>query len=430
MIKTRLWVAGLIITACAYPTKAPHETAVITTPDSLPPPHATKSYINFSNVIGWEEGQTPKAPEGFQVTRYADGFENPRWMVVLPNGDVLVAESNSNHSLTKKIAAVIAGAHQSNNLRKSADRITLLRDADGDGIPEIRHAFLDGLNQPFGMALIGDQLFVANTDAVVRFAYQVGQVSIRENGIKVVDLPAGKHNQHWTRNIVANREGTHLFIAVGSGSNIGEHGLEEEKMKAAILRVKTDGSDLRVFASGLRNPVGMAWAPETNSLWVTVNERDGLGDDLVPDYLTEVKENGFYGWPFYYYGKNKDPRVEETGPPSQQVIVPDVNLGPHTASLGLVFYDHNAFPEKYRGGAFIAQHGSWNRSVLSGYKVVFVPFTNGLPSGDPEDFLTGFIADLHGEKVHGRPTGLALLRDGSVLVTDDVTNTIWRVSVR
>src|SRR5690554_2712363 len=278
----------------------------------LPEPFATKSVTNYSNVKGWEEGQTPKAPNGFTVTKYANGFENPRWMYVLPNGDVLVAERNSNYSILKQIGATIIGAGGSNNLKRSADRITLLRDTDKDGLPDFRETFLtkeQGLNQPFGMLVIGDWLYVANTNAVLRFPYKPGQTKITEKGEKIADLPAGDVNQHWTRNMVANQDNSKIYIAVGSGDNIGEKGMEHEVMKANILVMDPDGSNLEVFASGLRNPVGMAWEPTTQTLWTTVNERDELGDNLVPDYLTSVKEGDYFGWPYSYWGNHFDLRV-------------------------------------------------------------------------------------------------------------------------
>lgn len=398
--------------------------------DALPSPYATKSSRNFSNVIGWEEEEKPKAPEEFTVIRYADGFENPRWLCVLPNGDVLVAESNSFHPWYEKIGAAFIGANKSNNLKKSADRITLLRDTDHDGKSELRETFLDKLNQPFGMLVLGDWFYVANTDALWRFPYKAGQTRITSKGEKIVDLPAGKYNRHWTRNITASPDGKKIFIAVGSGSNVAEKGIENEFMRADILEINPDGSGLRVYASGLRNPVGMSWTNHagTNTLWTVVNERDELGDDLVPDYLTHVKENGFYGWPYVYHGQHVDDRVKAPAPPmAAQTLVPDVDLGAHTASLGLVFYDKKAFPEKYHEGAFVAQHGSWNRSVLSGYKVIFIPFHDGKPSGKPEDFLTGFVADLDKEKVHGRPVGIAVLPDGSLLIADDKSNVLWNI---
>ena len=398
----------------------------------LPEPYATKPVSNYSNVVGWEEGETPKAPNGFTVHKYADGFQNPRWMYVTPNGDVLVAESNSNYGILKQIGATIIGAGGSNNLANSADVITLLRDTDNNGYPDVRETLLtkkEGLNQPFGMLVIGDWLYVANTDAVLRYPYKAGQTKITVKGEKITDLPAGKVNQHWTRNIIANADNSKIYISVGSGDNIGEKGMEHEIMKANILVMNPDGSELQVYASGLRNPVGMDWEPTTQTLWTTVNERDGLGDNLVPDYLTSVKEGGFYGWPYIYWGSYYDPRVPI--PPNvklKESIVPDVDLGPHTASLGLMFYTADAFPEKYRNGAFIAQHGSWNRDILSGYKMVYVPFENGAPAGKPEDFLTGFIIDPNEDEVRGRPVGVTLLPDGSMLMTDDTTNHIWRIA--
>jgi glucose/arabinose dehydrogenase len=398
---------------------------------TLPQPFATKSVSNYSNVIGWENGAKPKAPYGFTVTKFADGFDNPRWTCVTPSGDILVAESNSNYSVLKQVGGTIVGAGRSNNLSRSADRITILRDTDKDGIPEQRDTFLSGLNQPFGMLFLGNTFYVANTDALWSYPYEKGSMRITCKGKKIVDLPAGKHNQHWSRNIIANAKGDKIYIAVGSASNIGEHGLEYEIQRACILEVNPDGSGLRIYASGLRNPVGMGWAPGTQTLWTVVNERDAIGDDLVPDYLTSVKENGFYGWPYSYLGQHPDPRVKESKPELvSKTIVPDVLLISHTATLGLAFYTGSAFPQKYRNGAFLAQHGSWNRSVISGYKVLFVPFKNGKPSGDPEDFLTGFITDLESGKVHGRPVGLTQLPDGSLLLTDDVSNTIWKISYK
>jgi glucose/arabinose dehydrogenase len=400
-----------------------------TSTDSLPPPYATKSAMNFSNVIGWKEGRTPTAPTGFTVTKYADKFENPRWMYVTPNGDVLVAETNSNHSVLEKIGGRIIGASKSNNLSNGIDRITLLRDTNKDGIPDMRTTFLTKLNQPFGMLVMGNWLYVANVDAVLRFPYKAGQTEIAEKGEKIMSLPAEKHTRHWTRNLLANADNTKIYVAVGSKTNIAEKGIEAENRRANIIEINPDGTGERLYASGLRNPVGMGWAVGTQTLWTAVNERDALGDDLVPDYLTSVKEGGFYGWPHSYFGQNEDPRIKEKRPDLvAKAIVPDVPLGAHTASLGLAFYTQKSFPTKYHNGAFIAQHGSWNRSLLSGYRVVFVPFENGKPTGKPEDFLTGFMVDAE-KKVYGRPVGVVEMPDGSLLVTDDVTNTIWRVSV-
>lgn len=399
--------------------------------DTLPAPFATKSKMNFSNAVGWKDGEKPIAPAGFTVTKYADGFENPRWMYVTPNGDVLVAETNSNHKLIEKIGGPLVGASKSNNLSRSADQIALLRDTNKDGIPDMRTIFMtknNKLNQPFGMVVVGDYLYVANTDAVLRFKYTAGQTTITGEGEQIAELVSGKFPRHWTRNIIASQDNTKLYVAVGSKTNIGEDGIEQENGRAQIIEMNLDGSGKRIFAYGLRNPVGMGFAPGTKTLWTAVNERDELGDDLVPDYLTSVKEDGFYGWPYSYYGQHIDPRVPEKRPDLvAKAIVPEVPLGSHTASLGLAFCTKKSFPKKYQNGVFIAQHGSWNRTLLSGYRVVFVPFEDGKPAGKPEDFLTGFIITAD-KKVHGRPVGITEMPDGSMLVTDDVCNTIWRVS--
>lgn len=420
-----LLMVFIAITSCTTQNKVSNNTQT----DSLPSPYTTKSAMNFSHVMGWKDGRTPTAPNGFTVTKYADKFENPRWMYVTPNGDVLVAESNSNHTLLEKIGGKIIGASKSNNLNNSIDRITLLRDNNNDGIPDVRTTFLTKLNQPFGMLVIGNWLYVANVDAVLRFPYQAGQTEIKEKGQKIMDLPGGKHTRHWTRNLIANADNTKIYVSVGSNTNIAEKGIAGEYKRADILEINPDGTGERIYASGLRNPVGMGWAPGTQTLWVAVNERDELGDDLVPDYLTSVKEDGFYGWPYSYFGQHEDPRVKEKRPDLvAKAIVPDVQLGSHTASLGLAFYTQKSFPTKYQNGAFVAQHGSWNRSLLSGYRVVFVPFSNGKPVGKPEDFLTGFMVDEQ-KKVYGRPVGVIVMPDGSLLVTDDVNNIIWRISV-
>jgi glucose/arabinose dehydrogenase len=397
--------------------------------DSLPPPHATKSHTNYSNVIGWAKDEKPVAPDGFTVSLYADGLQNPRWLYVLPNGDVLVAESNTNHGFFVKIGAAFIGASKSNSMKNSADRITLLRDTDHDGLPETRSTFLKSIKQPFGMLLIGHHFYVGATDALFRYTYEDNATKINGQGERLLDLPAGKANRHWTRNLLANADQSKIYIAVGSGTDHGEKGLDNEKQRGRILTVNPDGTDLKVYATGLRNPVGMGWAPGTNHLWAAVNERDELGDNLVPDYLTSVKEGGFYGWPYSYYGQHLDPRVTEQQPALvAKAIVPDVPLGAHSASLGLAFYTKTAFPEKYRNGAFIAQHGSWNRKPIAGYKILFVPFKDGRPNGEPEDFITGFVKDLDHSKVHGRPVGVFVMPDGSMLITDDRTNKIWKVT--
>ncbi|MCY7350562.1 MAG: sorbosone dehydrogenase family protein [Cytophagaceae bacterium] len=425
-----------LLTACQpKPAQTGSETSVAVTNDTLtlPAPFATESAKNFSNVIGWPSGKMPTAPAGFEVSEFAGDLRNPRWVYVLANGDVLVAESQTEKKGVKKIAAKVTGQAKSGAEGESANRITLLRDSNGDGKPDVREVFLQDLNQPFGMLVVGNTFYVANTDGVMTFPYQNGQTKITATGKKILELPAGGYNNHWTRNLLANADGSKIYVSVGSGSNVGENGMEYEVRRANILEINPDGSGERIFASGLRNPVGMDWAPGTmgNSkptLWVAVNERDELGDDLVPDYITGVKEGAFYGWPYAYYGPNEDPRREGERPDLvQKTMAPDVPLGAHTASLGLAFYTDRAFPEKYRNGAFVGQHGSWNRSTLSGYKVVFVPFKDGKPAGKPEDFLTGFVANTDSREVYGRPVGIFRVADGSMLVTDDSGGKIWRV---
>jgi glucose/arabinose dehydrogenase len=404
------------------------QTTFQATPDSLPAPYATKSVKNYSQVIGWPENGVPKAPEGFVVTKFVDGLKNPRWLYVTSTGDVLVAEANSESKGLKKVTEKISGKAESQNRGESADRITLLRDKDGDGRPELNQVLLAGLNQPFGMLELGNMLYVANTDGLMQFPYEAGQTQIKSEGKKIAELPAGGYNNHWTRNIILSPDQKKLFVSVGSGSNIGEYGMENEIRRANVLEMNPDGTGERVFASGLRNPVGMAFAPGTKDLWTVVNERDELGDDLVPDYLVKVQDGEFYGWPYAYFGPNEDPRLKGQEPELvKKTLVPDMPLGAHTSSMGLIFYTQKSFPAKFRGGAFISQHGSWNRSELSGYKVLFIPFKNGKPAGPAEDFLTGFIHDASKSEVYGRPVGMAVLTDGSLLVADDASNTIWRI---
>lgn len=379
--------------------------------DSLPAPYQTKSVKNFAKVIKWEAGKMPVAPEGFTVSVYADSLDAPRWMYVAPGGDVFVAQADRDG--------------------KKGNNILLLRDRNKDGIPETRSVYLKNLNQPFGMLVLNDKFYVANTDGILEYPYDVMATVQNSAGRQLVSLP-GK-GRHWTRNIITNAAKNKLYIAVGSSTNVAEDGIDKETRRANILQTDLDGKNEKVFASGLRNPVGMDWAPGTNTLWAAVNERDELGDDVPPDYLTSVQENGFYGWPYSYFGQHEDPRIKDPDKRPdlvQKSIVPDVALGTHTASLGLVFYKENAFPETYRNGAFVAQHGSWNRSHLSGYKVVFVPFSDGKPSGKPQDFLTGFIASDEKSEVYGRPVGVAVLTDGSLLVTDDGSAKIWKVSYK
>ncbi|HET6468546.1 MAG TPA: sorbosone dehydrogenase family protein [Geminicoccaceae bacterium] len=398
----------------------------------LPAPYETPSVLNFSTVIGWPEGTRPTVPEGFEVTRWADGLDYPRWFHLLPNGDVLVAEARTvlqpKHDPDEP---GVQGQIRSRSLGTSANRITLLRDADRDGVPEIRETFLAGLNQPFGMALLGDRFYVANTDGVLVFPYRDGRTRIEGPGRKILELPAGGYNNHWTRNIVVGPGGRKLYVTVGSASNVGEYGMDEEHRRACILEIDPDGSNERIYASGLRNPVGLDFEPETGVMWTAVNERDELGDELVPDYITSVEEGGFYGWPYAYFGRIEDPRRAGERPDLvARSLAPDFPVGSHTASLGLAFYRGTAFPERYRGGAFIGQHGSWNRTELSGYQVAFVPFRDGRPSGPMETFLSGFVVDQERSLVHGRPCGVIELPDGSLLVADDAADTIWRVTAR
>ena len=397
-------------------------------PVDLPAPYDSKSAVNYSEVTGWPAGKTPVAPEGFTVTRFADSLLNPRWVYTGPNGDIFVCESNGKNSMKDKFS----GRSKSGNLEsdESANRITLFRDTNKDGMPDMRSVFLTGLNHPFGMLIIGNSFYVANTDAVIQYPYQSGQTNITAAGKKLVELPSGKG--HWTRTLLSDKEGKKIYIGVGSGSNVGENGMETEVNRAAILQMNPDGSNMHIFASGLRNPQGMGWAPGTNTIWTAVNERDALGDDLVPDYFTSVREGGFYGWPYSYWGQHEDPRLKDKQQPGlvQKAIVPDVSMGAHTASLGVAFDEKGAFPGKWSGGAFIGQHGSWNRSQLSGYRVVFVPFKDGKPSGPKEDFLTGFVQDPANNKVYGRPVGVAFTQNSDLLVADDASNIVWRVSAK
>lgn len=395
----------------------------------LPPPYDTKSVMHFSRAVEWPEGLTPKAPAGFKVSKFAGDLQNPRWIYVLPNGDVLVAETKKEEKGIIKVVAKITGIAKTHNDKTvNLNRISLFRDTNKDGQPDLKTVFLENLNLPFGMVLLNNYFYVANTDALLRFPYKEGDTCITSRGEKLVNLP--KEGRHWTRSLIANPAGTKLYIGIGSASNVAEDGIEKEIDRAAIMEVNPDGSGYHAFASGLRNPVGMDWFPGTNTLWTAVNERDELGDELVPDYLTSVKEGGFYGWPYSYFGQHEDPRIKVKDQKPELVkkaIVPDIPLGAHTASLGLVFYTNGNFPQKYKNGAFIGQHGSWNRSVFSGYQVAFVPF-KGKQAGEVEPFLTGFIKNEDKKEVYGRPVGVVTLADGSLLVADDVGNTIWRVS--
>lgn len=380
----------------------------------LAEPYQTKSVRNQVTVTGWPAGRTPIAAEGLTVQKFAGELSNPRWAYVLPDKSVLIAESDT-------------------QVVKSANRLRRLVDADGDGVAESKETFLDQLNQPFGMLVLGDWFYVANTDGLFRYPYKVGQAKIDAKPQKVLDLPGTGYNNHWTRNVIASPDGKKLYVTVGSASNVDEKLDKDAKdpRRAAILECNPDGSDSRVFAGGIRNPVGAAFEPTTKVLWAAVNERDELGDEVVPDYLTSVKEGGFYGWPYAYFGQHEDPRHKGVRPDLvAKAIKPDYALGSHTASLGLCFVAGTTFPEPFRTGAFVGQHGSWNRAQLTGYRVMFVPFKDGKPAGEPIDVLTGFVTDPQKKTAYGRPVGVTMLPDGSLLVCDDSGNSVWRVSAK
>lgn len=389
--------------------------------------------INIAPAKPWPAGVMPTTVAGLKVQAYATGLNHPRWLYTLPNGDVLVAETNA--PAAHDADSGIRGAIQKNVMKKagaavpSPDRIVLLRGVDANGAAKTRSIFLQQLHSPFGMALIGDELYVANTDALLRVTYETGVTEMHKQPTKVIDLPAGPINHHWTKNIIASRDGTKIYVTVGSNSNVAENGMENEVARAAIHEVDIKTGHSRIFATGLRNPNGLDWQPQSGELWTTVNERDELGNELVPDYMTSVRDGGFYGWPYSYYGSHIDERVKPPNPSLvAKAIKPDYALGAHTASLGLAFYNADALPTKYKGGAFIGQHGSWNRKPHSGYKVVFVPFAAGKPSGDPQDVLTGFLSEKN--EAYGRPVGVAVDASGALLVADDVGNVIWRVTAQ
>jgi len=405
-----------------------------TNPRIVNPRSGLVPLFKIATPIGWKANETPTPAAGLKVQAFATQLAHPRWMLALPNGDVLVAETDAppkpdDHigisGWVEKHIQADAGAGS-----KSANRITLLRDTNGDGVADQRFALLTGLNSPFGMSQVGDQLYVADTDALLRFPFNVGDTKVTAKPYKLVDLPAGRINHHWTKNVIATPDGSKLYVAVGSNSNVGDRGMAVEEGRAAIWEVDAKSGAHRIYAYGVRNPVGLAWEPATSQLWMVVNERDGLGSDLVPDYLTDVQFGGFYGWPWFYWGGYPDSRPKDPPPDFVQdsVTRPDYALGPHTASLGLTFATGEMLGPNYADGAFIGQHGSWNRDPPSGYKVVFVNFRKGQPVGKPIDVLTGFL-DTEG-RAHGRPVGVAIAKDGALLVADDVGNTIWRVSKR
>jgi glucose/arabinose dehydrogenase len=424
-------VATLMMAACAHEARLPVSAGVGPDPVLPPPPFSLIPVVNIAPPKGWAEGRKPTAAPGTRVTAFADQLKHPRWVYVLPNGDVLVAETGSPPKPKEsenfkgwimKRMMKRAGASLS-----SAERITLLRDADGDGIVDARTIFLEGLKSPFGMVLVGNDFFVANTDSLMRFPYQQGQTRIDAPGTKIVDLPAGPINRHWTRNVIADPDGRMLYVTVGSNSNIGEYGMENEIGRAAIWIVDPQTGHHRVFASGLRNPNGMVWEPQSGELWAVVMERDELGSDLVPDYMTVIRDGGFYGWPYSYFGNNVDRRVlAQNHQLVEAAIVPDYALGAHTSCMGLATAQEARLPPPFTNGMFVGQHGSWNRKPHSGYKVVFVPFEQGRPVGQPIDLLTGFLTDEG--KALGRPVGVAVDKQGALLVVDDVGDTIWRVT--
>jgi glucose/arabinose dehydrogenase len=430
-------VVGLVIAmsmaACGEMATQPFSSGVGPDPTLPPPSRTLLPTVLIAPAAGWPEGAKPVPAAGTVVTAFATKLSHPRWLYVLPNGDVLVAESaapprpheqNNDNGIKKWFMDTFM--EKAGSRVPSANRITLLRDADGDGIAEVRTVFLEGLNSPFGMALVGGDFYVANCDAILRFPYKTGDTRITVAGATVTDLPGGI-NHHWTKNLIASSDGSKLFVTVGSNSNVGEKGLEIEEGRAAIWEVDRASGKKRLFATGLRNPNGLAWEPLTGVLWTVVNERDELGSDLVPDYLTSVKDGAFYGWPWSYFGQHVDERVQPPRPDLvAKALKPDYALGSHVAPLGLVTAEGNALPTQFRSGMFIGQHGSWNRKPRSGYNVVFVPFTKGHPAGNPIDVLTGFVSD--DGKAYGRPVGVVIDKRGSLLVADDVGNAVWRVS--
>jgi len=423
-------VAACAVGACAATSPLPPDAGVGPNPALPPPSHSWIPTVHVASASSWPANATPKAAEGLAVNAFVTGLDHPRWLHVLPNGDVLVAETNAPprpeegkgiKAFFMKLFMKKAGAGV-----PSANRITLLRDVDGDGVAEVRTAFIENISSPFGMALVGDTLFVATADSVVRFPYKTGDTRITAAPVKVVDLPGGPRNHHWTKSLVASRDGSKLYAGIGSNSNVAEHGMAEETDRAAVAEIDVRSGTRRTFASGIRNPVGLAWEPSSGRLWAVANERDELGDDLVPDYLTSVTEGAFYGWPYSYYGQNVDERVKPQDPQLvARAIKPDYALGSHVAALGLTFAEGARLGPRFANGAFVGEHGSWNRKPRSGYAVVFVPFDGGKPAGKPVDVLTGF---LDGDDARGRPVGVAIDKRGSLLVADDVGNVIWRVS--
>ena len=435
---TDLWVTPyrtlLISTVLLFGLASCGDTASLTVAEgtgpapALPTPSTTLiPTIHIAPPAEWPDGRLPVPAPGTRVNVFADNLDHPRWLYVLPNGDVLVAETNAPPNGIGGLKGWVMGIIMSRAgaAVPSADRITLLRDTTGDGVADFRSVFLENLYSPFGMALVDEQFYVANADALMVFPYQSGQTRITAEGTMLTDLRRGTLNHHWTKNLLASEDGSRLYLAIGSNSNIAENGFEEEQGRAAVWEIDRLTGAHRIFASGLRNPVGMAWEPSTGVLWTSVNERDEFGSDLVPDYLTSVQDGGFYGWPFSYYGDNVDERVEPQRPDLVALaIVPDYALGPHTASLGLTWVGNADLPQNLNNGMVVGQHGSWNRKPFSGYRVIFIPFANGQPAGMPIDVLTGF---QEGDVSYGRPVGVTTDQQGALLVADDTGNVIWRV---
>jgi len=427
-----VFLAGSSAGGCGGSARLPVSAGTGPNPVLDPPRRSLIPAIAVAEAKRWQADEMPNAAAGLTVQAFARDLDHPRWLYVLPNGDVLVAEANAPYRPDD--ATGIKGFFFKRFQKKaggavpSANRITLLRDTNGDGVADVRSVLLSALVSPFGMALVDDVLYIANTDAIVRFPYHTGDTVISAAGTRVISLPAGTINHHWTKNVIASGDGNTLFVAVGSNSNVAENGMAAEAERAAVWAVDTRTGTHAIYASGLRNPVGMALEPSTGALWVAVNERDELGSDLVPDYMTRVREGAFYGWPYSYFGSHVDTRVTPPRPDLvSSAVSPDYALGPHTASLGLAFSRPGSLPDSLQHGVFVGQHGSWNRKPPSGYKVIFVPFANGMPSGPPVDVLTGFLV---GDYARGRPVGVALDGQGALLVADDVGNAIWRVSGR
>ncbi len=400
---------------------------------NLPPIHQfLLPPMHIARVVGWSGNETPTAAQGLKVSAFAKDLQHPRSLYTLPNGDVLVVESKAPPAATiKRPKEIVMGWVEkwatSGGKTGESNRITLLRDSKGNGAPDTRSVFLDHLKSPFGVVLVGNDLYVANTDAIVRYPYREGETKITDPGTTLTPLPGGPIDHHWTKSLTASPDGTKLYVGVGSNSNITENGMEAEHNRADILEVDRASGRYRIFASGLRNPNGLTFEPQSHVLWTVVNERDELGPDLVPDYMTSVKDGAFYGWPYSYYGQHVDPRVQPQRPDLvAKAIPPDYALSSHVAPLGLVFNTGTSLPKDYAGGAFVGEHGSWNRQVLNGYKVIYVPFTDGKPSGMPKDVVTGFLDS--NQNARGRPVGLALDKAGALLIADDVGNAVWRVT--